>query len=268
MNLEFTNSDSYRITARHYDHAYAVKPDLVDIPFYVELARETGGPVLELACGTGRVLLPTARAGIQIHGVDSSTPMLNILKANLEREPKEVFDRVTVFPADMRTFRGQQKYRLVTIPFRPMQHMHTLQDQIAALRTAAWHLNQDGMLAFDVFYPKYDLLMAGIGQEFLELEWRPTPDPVRVVRRYFRKDSVDKIQQNFTATFFYRTFQDENLVEEESEPFKMTYYAYPQLRALFLLAGLEPLAEYGSFAKTPLDNQASDMIFLLRKARS
>ena len=262
------NFDSYRITAKHYDHAYAVKPDLVDLPFYVELATEAGGPVLELACGTGRVLLPTARAGIQIDGVDNSTPMLDILRANLEREPEEVRGRVSVFPGDMRTFRGDRKYRLVTIPFRPMQHMHTLQDQISALRTAAWHLDDGGILVFDVFYPKYDLLMAGIGQEILELEWRPTADPARVVRRYFRKDSVDKIQQHFTATFFYRTFQNENVVEEESESFQLTYYAYPQLRALFLLTGLEPYAEYGSFAKTPLDNQASDMIFLLRKARS
>jgi hypothetical protein len=55
-------------------------------------------------------------------------------------------------------------------------------------------------------------------------------------------------------------------VREETEPLKMSYYTYPHLRALFLLAGLEPVEEYGSFAKTRLDNAASAMIFVLKKA--
>jgi len=260
-------AESYQVAAKYYDHAYAAKPDLVDLPFYLNLAREIGGPVLELACGTGRVLLPTARAGIEIHGLDNSTAMLQILRANLEREPSEVRNRVSIFAGDIRSFRAPKKYRLVTIPFRPMQHMHTLDDQLNALRTAAAHLDHNGILAFDVFYPKYDLLATGMGEEILELEWRPGPDPARVVRRFFRKDSLDKIQQNFTATFFYRTCVGETLVEEESEAFKMTYYTYPQLRALFLLAELEPVAEYGSFEKAPLNNQSDEMIFILRRAK-
>ena len=47
---------------------------------------------------------------------------------------------------------------------------------------------------------------------------------------------------------------------------RLSYFTYPHLRALFLLAGLEPVAEYGSFAKAPLDNTPNEMIFLLRKA--
>jgi len=259
-------SDSYEVSAKYYDQAYAAKPDLVDLPFYLNMARQSGGPVLELACGTGRVLLPTARAGIEIHGVENSAPMLHQLTANLEHEPLEVRKRICVFAGDMRTFRGKSKYRLVTIPFRPMQHMHTLEDQISALRTAAHHLDEDGVLAFDVFYPRYDLLTSGLGEEIFELEWHAGADPATVVRRYLRRDSVDKIRQNFTGTFFYRTFQSDKLLKEESEPLKLTYYTYPQLRALFLLAGLQPVAEYGSFARAPLDNDAQEMIFVLKKA--
>jgi len=57
------------------------------------------------------------------------------------------------------------------------------------------------------------------------------------------------------------------LVLEETDTLKMSYYTYPQLQALFLLAGLEPLAEYGSFDKAPLDNSAQEMIFFLRPTR-
>ena len=56
------------------------------------------------------------------------------------------------------------------------------------------------------------------------------------------------------------------MIQEEIEPLKMSYYTYPHLRALFQLAGLEIKEEYGSFAKTPLDNNAEQMIFLLKKA--
>ena len=84
------------------------------------------------------------------------------------------------------------------------------------------------------------------------------------MRRFFRKDSIDKIHQIFNFTFIFRTYQSGTLVLEETEGFRLCYYTYPHLRALFLLAGLEPIAEYGSFAKTPLDNSAEQMIFLLR----
>lgn len=257
----------YRVSAKYYDEAYASKKDLVDLDFYVDLARRIGGPVLELACGTGRILLPIAREGIAIHGVDLSTAMLHILRDNLQREPKDVRELVSIVEGDMRSFRSNRKYPLVLIPFRPLQHMHTVDDQVAALKTAAFHLEKDGILAFNVFFPKYDLLDSGIGTELLELEWQVKSNPGRTIRRYFRKESLDKINQNFTATFIFRTYEGGKLILEETEPLKLSYYTYPHLKALFLLAGLEIVEEYGSFARAPLDNDTQEMIFLLRLRR-
>src|SRR5208282_6084961 len=268
LEIRMRQVDSYDVLAGHYDAAYANHPALTDVPFYVDLAKQAGGPVLEIACGTGRVLLNIARAGIAIEGVDNSAAMLGVLKASLEREPSDVRDRVTVHEGDMRRFRLGKKYALVTIPFRPMQHMFTVQDQVNALTTAAAHLHDGGKLAFDVFYPKFEMIPAGIGQEILDLEWAVDSGPRKIVRRYFRKDSFDKIQQIFTGTFIFRMYEDGKLVLEETDPLKMCYYTYPHLRALFLLAGLEPLEEYGSFAKTPLDNAAENMIFVVRKRRA
>lgn len=256
--------DSYKVSAKYYDQAYAVKKDLVDLPFYLDLARRSGGPVLELACGTGRVLLPIAREGIAIHGVDNSAPMLSALRKNLQREPKDVRELVSVIEGDMRTFRSNRQYPLVIIPFRPVQHLYTVEDQLAAFKTAAFHLEDEGVLAFDVFFPKFELIYAGINEEIHELEWPHKADAGKIVRRYFRKESVDKINQNFTATFIFRTYQGGKVVQEETEPLKMSYYTYPHLRALFLLAGLEIVEEYGSFARTPLDNNAEQMVFLLK----
>jgi SAM-dependent methyltransferase len=257
--------DSYQVTAKYYNGAYAAKQDLVDLPFYLELAERSPGPILEIACGTGRVLLPIARKAIEIHGVDNSLPMLTILKASLGDEPQDVRQRVILHEGDMRDFRLHKQYPLVIIPFRPMQHMHTVQDQVSALRTAAGHLTDTGILAFDVFYPKFDVINSRMGEEVVEMEWSPSSDSEEVVRRYFRKESVDKINQIFYFTFIYRTFRAHELILEETEALQLSYFTYPHLRALFLLAGLEVVAEYGSFAKTPLDNTAEQMIFMLRK---
>jgi SAM-dependent methyltransferase len=261
--------DSYHVSAKYYDAAYAKfaeQQQLVDAGFYLDLARRSGGPVLEIACGTGRILLSVARAGIAIEGVDNSAAMLGVLRGHLAAEPGEVRGRVTLHAGDMRDFRLSRKFPLVTIPFRPMQHMYTHEDQAAALRTAAEHLGHGGLLAFDVFYPRYDLIFAGVGEEKLEVEFHPDADGSKTVRRYFRKDSYDKIAQNFSATFLFRTYDGEKLVSEESEPLKMSYYTYPQMLGLFKLAGLEIVEEYGSFEKTPLDNDATAMIFVLRRA--
>ena len=259
-------STPYELSAKYYDDAYAVKPDLVDLPFYVDLAKQIGGPILEMGCGTGRVLLPIARMGIEIHGLDNAPTMLGILRERIQNEPEQVRSQIALHQGDMRQFRGQKKYVLVTIPFRPMQHMYTLEDQVAALKTGAFHLDNDGILALDVFFPKFQLMDVGIGEEMLELEWPARSHPGRIVRRYFKKDAVDKIHQVFSATFIFRTYHNETLVSEETERIKLSYYAHPQLKALFRLAGLEAVEEYGSFSKTPLDNTAKEMIFLLRRA--
>ena len=149
-----------------------------------------------------------------------------------------------------------------------MQHMHTLEDQIAALKTAALHLEEDGVLAFDVFYPKYDRMFSDIGKEIPEMEWPVQSDPSKTVKRFFRKDSIDKINQSFNLTFIFRTFQGDQLLKEDTEPLKLSYYTYPHLRALFLLADLEPVEEFGSFAQILLDNNSTEMIFILKASPS
>jgi SAM-dependent methyltransferase len=260
--------DTYDVSAKYYDSAYAKFAEqqiLIDLPFYLELARQSGGPVLEIGCGTGRVLLPIAREGIGIEGLDNSGPMLEVLRKHLADESPEVRDRVKLHEGDMRNFHLGRAFPLVTIPFRPMQHMYTLEDQLAALRTAAAHLRDDGRLAFDVFHPKFEIIPAGIGEEILELEWPAGDHPSKIVRRYFRKESYDKIAQTFSATFVFRTYYDDKLVNEETEPLKMSYYTYPQMRALFAATGLEIVEQYGSFKKTPLDNDAANMVFVLKR---
>lgn len=192
--------------------------------------------------------------------------MLRVLRKHLKSEPPNVRQRIALHTADMRDFRLRKKYPLVIIPFRPLQHMRTVTDQVSALTTASFHLQEKGTLAFDVFYPKFEVLKDGFGEEVLELEWPDPSHPNRTIRRYFCKVATDKIHQTFSFTYLIRTYEGDRLVLEDTESLTLAYHTYPHLRALFLLAGLEVIEEYGSFARTPLDNSATDMIFILRKS--
>ena len=101
-----------------------------DIPFYVARAKEAHGAVLEAACGTGRVLLPTLQAGVDIDGFDIHPGMVAVLRE--KAKGLGLAPRVSV--ADMRDFTMPRRYALITIPFRAFQHVLTTADQVAALR--------------------------------------------------------------------------------------------------------------------------------------
>src|SRR5689334_10632334 len=105
-----------------------------DVEFWVDAARAAKGPVLELGCGTGRVLLPIARAGVEVTGLDRSRPMLDKARANLARENEAVRARVHLHEGDMRDFDLGRRFALVLAPFRSFQHLVEIDDQLAALR--------------------------------------------------------------------------------------------------------------------------------------
>ncbi len=143
--------------------------------------------------------------------------------------------------------------------------MYTVTDQVAALKTAAFHLQPEGALVLDVFFPKWTSNPPPIGEEVLEHEWTPKSDPSKIVRQYIRRESADKIHQTTRSTFIYRIYEGGKLIQEETAPFQTSSYSYPHLRALFMLAGLVVVEEYGSFDRMPLDNNSDQMIFVLRK---
>src|SRR5207245_10623250 len=93
--------DPYALMARFYDADYEADGRGEDIAFYSALARKLGGPVLEMGCGSGRNLLPIARSGIAIHGIDSSPAMLGALRAKLSAEPSQVSRRVGLMERDI-----------------------------------------------------------------------------------------------------------------------------------------------------------------------
>jgi SAM-dependent methyltransferase len=125
-----------------------------DVDFYVELAREAGGPVVELGVGTGRIAIPTAAAGIRVIGVDSSRGMLDVCRS--EAEAAGVAELVDLRVGDLRRPPVEERVRLVTCPFRAYLHLHDDGERLDALAAARDVLVPGGRLAFDVFEPGDD----------------------------------------------------------------------------------------------------------------
>ena len=126
------NNNEYTPIAELYDHIVPYQ-DRPDVGFFVEAAVQSGGPVLELGSGTGRILIPTARAGVEITGLDLSPHMLAVCRERLKTEPEQVSSRVWLVEGDMRHFELARTFSLVTLPFRPFQHLTTVGDQLACL---------------------------------------------------------------------------------------------------------------------------------------
>jgi len=123
-------ADNYFL-AEFYDSVVPYR-ERQDVNFFVEMAQRSGGPVLELGCGTGRVLIPIAKSGIEIVRLDGSPRMLAVCREKLLRESEDVRAKVTdLVKGDMRSFELGRKFSLVTIPFRPFQHLLTVEDQLS-----------------------------------------------------------------------------------------------------------------------------------------
>lgn len=122
-----------------------------DLGFYKKQAKKAKGKVLEVACGTGRILLPLLKAGVDIEGFDISSKMLGVLNQKAKKDglkPK-------VWKADMRNFRANKKYSLIMVPYRAFNHVESSADQIRALKNFRRHLGRGGRLVLNFFYPSY-----------------------------------------------------------------------------------------------------------------
>jgi SAM-dependent methyltransferase len=134
-----------------------------DVAFYERVAREfggeAGGPVLELACGTGRITLPLAKAGLHVTGVDRSEAMLTIARRKLAALPASVQERLNFVNQDMSALDLGGRFGFVFVPFRSFQALLTIDLQRKSLEAIRRHLEPTGRLALHLFDPRLDLLI-------------------------------------------------------------------------------------------------------------
>jgi SAM-dependent methyltransferase len=145
--IDLRVTSAYDVLGRRYD-AWC-RSVTEDIAFYVDLALASGGPVLEIGVGSGRVAVPTALAGVRVVGVDNSPVMLDL--ARERAAPHGV--SLELVEADMRDLPDLGTFALVTVPFRAFLHLRDDHERLGVLRALHDRLRPGGMLAFDVFHP-------------------------------------------------------------------------------------------------------------------
>ena len=137
-----------------------------DHAFWLEVGRNAGGPVLDLGCGTGRLLLPLLEAGVDADGVDLSAPMLERLRAKAQAKGLDP----RLLAGDMRDFTMPRLYRRVISAFNAFAHCETTDDQLATLRCCREHLEPGGALVLHISYPGAALWLGRDGEPVLEHE--------------------------------------------------------------------------------------------------
>lgn len=139
---------SYDSLARFYD--WRMEGYDKDIPFYVRLAKESRGPILELGCGTGRVLFPIAQAGVEAVGLELSKPMLDIARKKLRHMPDSVQKKVRLIQGNMANFVLENRFSTVILPDNQFRELQTVEEQKSCLRSVANHLKEEGCIVLEI----------------------------------------------------------------------------------------------------------------------
>jgi SAM-dependent methyltransferase len=255
--------------ADYYDESPIVRGRLGDVAFYRDAVREFGDPVLELGCGTGRITLALAEAGHRVTGLDISERMLvrcNQKGVGLLTEARE---RMHLVQGDMTQFDLGEKFRLVIIPFRPMQHLLEIDAQISCLESVRRHLSEDGRrlgercgrLILDVFHTDAERMHDPEYQEEGLVSEYSMPDgrKVRIMERVTAFHRAE--QRNDVEMIFYVT---DARGKEERLVFAWTlrYFFRYEVEHLLTRCGFRVSAVYGDFDRSPLRDASPEMIFV------
>lgn len=254
----------YAAIAEYYD-VTPMYAERGDIGFYLACAREAGGKILELGCGTGRILIPTAAAGHAIVGLDLSPDMLNRCQEKLRAQPPEVQARARIVEGSMTAFELGEEFHLVTLPFRVFQHLLTMDDQLACLASIRRHLVPGGRVVVDIFYPNFAMLhdpaFTQEREEFPEIE---LPDGRRF-RRASRVAAFRRAEQINEVEIITYVRHSDGREERLVSAFPIRYFFRYEVEHLLTRAGFRVEALYGNFDRSPLGDDSPEMIFVATK---
>jgi SAM-dependent methyltransferase len=251
----------HRDFARFYDWTYEGLTE--DIPFYLKAARDYGSPLLELACGTGRLTIPLAQAGFTITGLDLSPEMLAIARHKLDREPPEVRARLRLVQDDMCHFCLDEQFGLAFIPQSSLFHVHANEARVSCLSGMREHLAPGGAAIIDL--SAADLMANQAVGETVVVGSGVSAATGKMTRELNTKLALDREQQRVTCEHIY--------IEEEPDGAEHRYtfvgdYAWlteSQTRDLLRAAGFGEASVFGGHDWRPFTDDAPRMIFLARK---
>ena len=249
-----------------YDAVYSYVRS--DIPFYAQQAVESGGPVLELGVGTGRVAIPTAQLGIDVVGLDTSEAMLSKAREKLG-SLREGAGSVELIHADMRDFdlrdeRGaRREFPLITIPFRGFLALMTVEDQIRALDRIRRHLRPGGRLVFNVFVPDPNMAFE---QSDVPRHLNDVTDPV-TGKSYvlYQQSAYDTYNQTVSVRTIIEELDGAGVVARRMyRDYELRYCHRWEIHHLLATRGFEVDNLLGDFDRSEFHAGSTEMIWVAR----
>jgi SAM-dependent methyltransferase len=249
----------YQSIARYYDAENTDKND--DIPFYLQLAEEHGGPLLDVGCGTGRVMFPIARAGYEIHGIDNERAMLERAEDQLKQMP-DLRSRLKFYEGDIRTFEMPVQFKLTLVPYNGMMHFHDQETQLEVLRQLRKWTRDDGYLVLDLpnagdVFASQDTEAVTLERTFLE------PETGHMVMQQ-SVSYLDRVQQLMQITWIYDEITFDGTLKRTFAPLVLYYYFYSEIRLLLSQTGFEIEEVYGDLDYGPFVDGCERMIVVAK----
>lgn len=261
LRLMTGQRDLYGTIAAYYDAMHASLTE--DVGLILSLAAE-GGPVLELGCGTGRLLILLARAGRRVTGIDRSPAMLQLARERLQKEPEAVRERATLLCADMIDFSlGEPRFKLALVSYNTFLHLDAAR-AMAACRNIRRHLAPEGRLFIDVVNPL--VVEQTPNDNFLTHERILRDEKAQELVLVFAANRLDEGRQELEITWIFDASPlDGGMVQRRVANVTYHYYFPHQLELMLDEAGLDVVAIYGNYRQEPYSEDAERLLILARR---
>lgn len=231
-----------------------------DVEMYALLGREAPGPVLEMGCGTGRVLVPLAARGLDCTGVDVSQAMLDVAKGKLQPD----FEGNTHFvQGDMRDFHRPHSFGMAFFALDTFRHLVSPEDQTRTLRSLYDNLVAGGLAVIDLTNPDTMGLESMRGEVILD--WVIEDGETLGSLTKFVSCVVDTASQTQHITFLFDEADADGIVKRTPFLFQMHYFYPREMELLLERVGFIVEEVWGSYDRMPFDQHAPRMIFVARK---
>ena len=246
------DSESLYSDGRHYDLQHSGITD--DIPFYLGEAQRYGGPLLELACGTGRIAIPLAGEGYRVTGLDVSRPMLD----RAREKAADAGVSVRWVEADCRDFNLGRRFNLVIFAFNALAHIHDHESMERFLACVKAHLEPAGRFVMDIFNPRLEILLRDPSERYPVAEYAdPDGKGTVVITENNVYDSASQINR---IKWYYRIGgRSEEVVRE----LNMRIFYPQELDGLLRDKGFTIDHKYGDCDRTPFSSRSPRQILVL-----
>lgn len=252
----------YQLLARYYDLIHELLQD--DIDFILQLAAQYGGPILELGCGTGRVLIPLAKAGYEVIGVDNEKAMLDQAQKRLAEETIEVRRRTQLMRSDLRFLVLPEAYRpsLILFTFNTALHFQEkeLQQILIGIKPA---MSKESCLFIDYANP-FGIENAGFEEgPVVENSFRDPSTGDRVIQK--SQSDLDHAKQCLHTTWIFET-KDSGGKRSQHFTVDIDYwYLFPhQLQLLLERTGFRIDQMMGNYDHSPFSEDSQRLLLLAR----